>query len=280
MSLEVNGEVLVSDLGADKIWRLVNDGAPGNFKIQGQINIDAGAGPRHMAILDNLLFTVHEKTSTLTVQPIPQGPNGTTLPLIANVSIVPPNPPEGSQFAGAELLISTPSSKFPNPLIYVSNRNIGNVTDPKGDTIAIFEFKNNSGDPGASNINAVSNSVNNNGNQKRHEDVKRECQQRCGAQHGLKESNRKYNGSHGMKKVYGKRAGGSLELVAQVFTGLQQIRSMNLGHVEDGGDEFLVASGFVGTGGVVMFQRVDGGRNLQEVARNTDVATRTSFVFV
>ncbi|GLB40956.1 putative lactonase, 7-bladed beta-propeller [Lyophyllum shimeji] len=64
MSLEYNGEVFVPDLGADKIWRLVNDGAPGKFKIQGQIDIDAGAGPRHIAIQDNILFTLHEFTST------------------------------------------------------------------------------------------------------------------------------------------------------------------------------------------------------------------------
>ncbi len=50
MSLEHNGEVFVPDLGADKIWRIVNDGAPGKFKVQGQIDIDAGAGPRHIAI--------------------------------------------------------------------------------------------------------------------------------------------------------------------------------------------------------------------------------------
>lgn len=50
MSLEHNGEVFVSDLGADKVWRLARDGPPGHFKVQGQIDIDAGSGPRHMAI--------------------------------------------------------------------------------------------------------------------------------------------------------------------------------------------------------------------------------------
>jgi len=66
MSLEFNGEVFVPDLvrrqyclilryltteqGADKIWRLVNDGAPGKFRVQGQIDVDAGSGPRHIAI--------------------------------------------------------------------------------------------------------------------------------------------------------------------------------------------------------------------------------------
>ena len=63
VSLEYNGEVLVSDLflffwigaslilsqvaelffrGVDKIWRLVKDGAPGKLKVQGQIDVVPG----------------------------------------------------------------------------------------------------------------------------------------------------------------------------------------------------------------------------------------------
>jgi hypothetical protein len=49
-SLEFNGEIFVPDLGADKIWRIVNDGAPGKFKVQGQIDIAPGNGPRHVAV--------------------------------------------------------------------------------------------------------------------------------------------------------------------------------------------------------------------------------------
>lgn len=73
-------------------------------------------------------------------------------------------------------------------------------------------------------------------------------------------------------------AGPQLVLKAQVFTGLQQIRSMSLGRVDDGGDEFLIAGANV-EGGVVVFQRVDEGRGLEEVARNTELESRTSFVF-
>ncbi|KAG5653209.1 hypothetical protein H0H81_001760 [Sphagnurus paluster] len=241
MSLEYNDEVFVPDLGANKIWRLARDGPPGNFKVHGQIDVDAGSGPRHIAIHDNILFTVHELTSTLTAQPIPQGPNGTTLPLIANVSVVPPHTLNGSFFA-AELLISTPTAQFPDPLIYVSNRNLGPQFDPRGDTIAIFEFRN--GTTGGS----------------------VECPSRS---------------SKRMVKRHHRRQAdaGSLVLVAQVFTGLKQIRSMNLGPVGNGGDEFLIAGANV-DGGVVVFRRVDGGRNLTVVARNEEIANRTSFVFV
>jgi len=72
---------------------------------------------------------------------------------------------------------------------------------------------------------------------------------------------------------------GSLVLLTHVFTGLKQIRSMAIGPVRDGADEFLVAGGNV-EGGVVVYQRVEGGRNLTEVARNVDLPSRTSFVFL
>ena len=143
-------------------------------------------------------------------------------PILAEASIVPPDPPFGSQFAAAEILIPPTTPQFPTPLIYVSNRNIGPGKDPRGDTIAIFE----------------------------HVVDSESC------------------------------TSSQLNLVAQVFTGLDQIRGMQFGRVEDGGVEFLVASGFAGSGGVVVFKRTDGGRNLVEVARNMDVLTRTSFVWV
>ncbi|KAJ7678065.1 Lactonase, 7-bladed beta-propeller-domain-containing protein [Mycena polygramma] len=67
-----------------------------------------------------------------------------------------------------------------------------------------------------------------------------------------------------------------LQLVTQVFTGLDQIRGMQFG---GDNDEYLIAGGVAGTAGVVIYQRVDGGRNLTEVVRNTDIPTRTSFVW-
>ncbi|KAL0958798.1 hypothetical protein HGRIS_014118 [Hohenbuehelia grisea] len=278
MSLEFNGEVFVPDLGADKIWRLANTGTPGSFKVQGQIDIDAGAGPRHIAIqgqeshdllflslpdpnlADNILFTLHEKTSALTAQQIPQGPNGTTFPLLANVSIVPPDQPEGSQFAAAELIISPVTEKFPTPLIYASNRNIGNVTDPRGDSIAIFEFKNGTEVDDASSTSATTGTAD----------------PECPSASGLTKRMRRLH----RRVAAAKRAGPTLELVAQVFTGVDQIRGMALGRADDGGDEFIIVGANVGEKGVAVFRRVDGGRNLEEVARNTDVATRSSFVFL
>jgi len=282
MSLEVGDEILVPDLGGDKIWRIGRNGEPGNFKVQGQIDIDAGAGPRHIAVQDNILFTIHEKTSTLTAQAIPAGPNGTTNPLIANVSIIPDDALAGSVFAAAEILISTPTEKFPNPLIYVSNRNISpNVTDERGDTIAIFEFV--KGGAAASTPE----------NTKRM--IRRRFRHRFGA-NPIRGGNRGASSSaageasatvsdvpeasaSAAPEDGAAEVTGELRLLAQSFTGLQQIRSMSLGRVDDGGDEFLIA-GANTLGGVAVFQRVDGGRNLTLVTRNTDLENRTSFVFV
>ena len=67
-----------------------------------------------------------------------------------------------------------------------------------------------------------------------------------------------------------------LKLVAQVYTSLEQIRGMQFGGEND---EFLIASGVVGTGGVVVFKRTEGGTNLVEVVRNTDIPNRTSFLW-
>jgi len=86
---------------------------------------------------ENQLYTIHELASTLTLQDFPAYPNYST-PLIANVSTVPSDPPAGSSFAAAEVLIPLPTAEYPIPYIYASNRNIG-VQDPRGDTIAIFE---------------------------------------------------------------------------------------------------------------------------------------------
>lgn len=49
---------------------------------------------------------------------------------------------------------------------------------------------------------------------------------------------------------------------------------------ERGGDEYLITSGFAGTAGVLMYRRTEGGRNLELVARNLDIPTRTSFVWL
>jgi len=211
---EFGKEILVPDLGADKVWRLGEDGGPGNWKIQGAIDQPKGSGPRHAVIQNNTLFTLHELDNTLTAQSIGPAPDGPSVTL-ATVNITPTdNVPAGAKFAAAELLMPPPSENFPVSFLYASNRNTG-TPDVRGDTIAIFQFN-----PGR-----------------------------------------------------GRKAG--FKLVNQVYTGLQQVRAMTFS--DDG--EFLVA-GAAQSGGVKVFQRVDGGAGLNEVAGNTEIDTRTSFVWV
>ena len=70
-----------------------------------------------------------------------------------------------------------------------------------------------------------------------------------------------------------------LVLVKQVFTGLNQIRGMQFGE-QRGGEAFLVAGGVAGDAGIVVLKRVDQGRDLEVVARNREVPTRTTFVWL
>ncbi|KAI0371947.1 putative isomerase YbhE [Pilatotrama ljubarskyi] len=69
-----------------------------------------------------------------------------------------------------------------------------------------------------------------------------------------------------------------LAFVKHVFTGLDQIRGMEL----SGGSEnaFLVAGGVAGDAGVVVLKRTQGGADLEIVATNRDVPTRSSFVWL
>ncbi|EJD08471.1 putative isomerase YbhE [Fomitiporia mediterranea MF3/22] len=139
MAVEHGDEVLVPDLGADKIWRLVKQSpdTPGQWKIQGLIEQPSGSGPRHIALADGYLYTLHELASTLTTQLLPAEPNSTST-LINNVSIVPPNPPAGAAFAAGEILIPTVSDTFNGSFVYTSNRNTG-TQDSRGDAITIFK---------------------------------------------------------------------------------------------------------------------------------------------
>lgn len=137
-------ELLIPDLGADKVWRLVK----GDFgwEVKGAIEYPAGSGPRHILIhgmvsnnlakileidehdADDILYTVLELSNELAVHkfaPLPEVPA-----LITKLStFVVGSPPDPAMLA-AEILLS-PGKQ----LVYVSNRN-----DPseEGDTIAVY----------------------------------------------------------------------------------------------------------------------------------------------
>ncbi|KAI0646305.1 putative isomerase YbhE [Trametes meyenii] len=216
MALEVGKEVLVPDLGADTIWRLTSEGAPGQYKIQGQIDQPQGSGPRHIVVRGDQVYTLHELSSTLTQQAIPATPASPgPAPLIANFSIIPPGLPAGAAMAAGEILLvegsNSTASNFTQPFIYASNRNTG-VQDPRGDAIAIYAVE------------------------------------------------------------------PELKFVKHVFTGIDQIRGMEFSGGED--NEFLVASGVAGSAGVLVLKRTQGGADLEIVASNTEIPTRSSFVWL
>lgn len=211
MAYEYGKELFIPDLGADTIYRLIEDGSPGNWKIHASVMQPVNSGPRHMTIYNRILYTIHELSSTLTSQHIPILPANSSC-LISNSSILPLGLPQGASMAAAEILIPPPSKSFPGSYIYVSNRNVG-VQDPRGDSIAIFSF---------------------------HPET------------------------------------GKVKLVNQIFTGLDQIRGMEFGGEND---RYLIAAGVVGTGGVVIYERVDGGGSMNEVVRNTVIPTATSFIW-
>jgi hypothetical protein len=71
-------------------------------------------------------------------------------------------------------------------------------------------------------------------------------------------------------------AGDSLELVAEVRTGLKHLRGMVFGGADD---KWLVAGGVHG-GGVKVFERIDGGKGLKVVAENGGIEAPTGFLWV
>lgn len=180
---------------------------------------------------------------------------------------MPPGAPPNAQFAAAEIILTAGTGaageKFPGTLIYVSNRNIAAdaaARDVRGDSIAVFEWT-------GVDTNANT-SVNTEPACTRRATNSKKRMLRHAAWHRRQDT-----------PVPSPASSSPLALVTQVFTNLTQIRSMAIGRADDGGDEFLVAGANV-EGGVVVYRRVDGGKGLEEVVRNSELENRTSFVFV
>ncbi|CAE7135937.1 unnamed protein product [Rhizoctonia solani] len=197
MALEYGDEILIPDLGADKIWRLKQStatqaGVP-NWAVQGFVSQVQGSGPRHIAVSGGILYTLNEVKSTLVSQTLPPLGSSEQPKTVSSVSIVPAGA-DSSTFGAAELILDEKRG-----LLYASNRNLAQTPDPRGDTIAIFSFDKT----------------------------------------------------------------GNLTLVNQVFTGLNQIRAMSQG----GDDTEYIAAGGLRGGGLVVYEKINNGRDLQQRAR-------------
>ncbi|KAK1231937.1 hypothetical protein PQX77_004930 [Marasmius sp. AFHP31] len=205
---EETREVLVPNLGADRVHRFKRE-ADG-WKAAGEIEYHPGGGPRHIAIHDGILYTVLELTSQVTKHQLSSLPKEPVLLSTASTLSQPPS--GGAAAAGmlaAEIAIPKPTSTYPTPYVYISNRN---DPSPEGDTIAIFEAS----------------------------------------------------------------TSDKLELISEVRTGLKHVRGMVFGGPED---QWVIAGGANG-GGVRVFERNDGGKNLKLVARNEEVEAPTGFLWL
>ncbi|CAE7131687.1 unnamed protein product [Rhizoctonia solani] len=140
--VEYGSEYLVPDLGVDKVWRLTKTSS-GALVNSGYIQQPAGSGPRHIVIKGTTLYTLHELSSTLTQQTIPQLGSTTQPPVTASVSIAPPDSPNPSALSAAELLLSPVSSAFPTQYLYATNRGDSSdavaIVDISGNTIKIIK---------------------------------------------------------------------------------------------------------------------------------------------
>ncbi|KAH7087938.1 3-carboxy-cis,cis-mucoante lactonizing enzyme [Auriculariales sp. MPI-PUGE-AT-0066] len=70
-------EVLVPDLGSDKIWRLAKAPGEAEWNIVGFVAFPRGSGPRHAAFVDGVLYTVLELSNELSAHqfpPLPEEP--------------------------------------------------------------------------------------------------------------------------------------------------------------------------------------------------------------
>lgn len=124
-------ELLVPDLGSDKVWRFTK-GDDGSWSIHDHISYKAGDGPRHVALYDNHIFTALELSNSVAKHQLHSLPLGA-----AYVASAPTlsHPTPSPDMLVAEILIPPPNASYPTPYVYVSNRN---DPSPEGDTIAIF----------------------------------------------------------------------------------------------------------------------------------------------
>lgn len=146
-------ELLVPDLGADKVWRLTkaNDGS---WQSIGHIEYEAGSGPRHVAFhgekrmipftaeVDSMifsggdLFTLLELSSKIVRHrfPLSGSPSFVTS---TNTMLRPP--PTPNKMLAAEVLIPATNLTYSTPYLYLSNRN---DPSPDGDIISVFAIEN------------------------------------------------------------------------------------------------------------------------------------------
>ncbi|KAL5531884.1 hypothetical protein ACEPAF_5447 [Sanghuangporus sanghuang] len=189
-------EILVPDLGSDKVWRLYKN-AEGKWEKKNEItyNQHLGGGPRHVVVHESKLYTLLELAKKITVHDFRTSTSNP--PLLAEAVLPAPDDLKPLTMLAAEILCPPPNPIFPDAYIYVSNRN---DPRPHGDLISIFSV---------------------------HKDGQM-----------------------------------VLERIGDVPTGLAHVR----GFLFFGPDDRYVVVGGANGGGVKVFERIDRGRSMREVA--------------
>ncbi|KAK6984951.1 isomerase YbhE [Favolaschia claudopus] len=139
MAVEHGKEILVPDLVRCRqslaYRQLV---LPGEFGIHGFIQQPLGSGPRHMRVLNNFMYVLHETANLLTKQAYPILPQRhLPIPRLGQH-----RPHRRSFQLHLRCSGTTPLSALavvPASYLYASNRQIAGTLDPRGDSIAIYD---------------------------------------------------------------------------------------------------------------------------------------------
>ncbi|QRV85156.1 lactonase, 7-bladed beta-propeller [Ceratobasidium sp. AG-Ba] len=141
-AIQYGSEYLIPDLGSDKIWRLTKTSS-GALQNSGYIQQPLGSGPRHGVISGNTLYTIHELSNTLIQQTIPSLGSTVNAPIIANISILPPDTTNPNAHTAAEIILSPVTSAFPKQYIYATNRGDSSdaitIIDPANNTLKVVK---------------------------------------------------------------------------------------------------------------------------------------------
>jgi len=131
-------EVIIPDLGADKLWRLGKEGS--EWAIKDKVDMPTGGGPRHAVVVGDKLFTLLELSNHITSHEFPPLPEAAVLlQKVATLSDPPSDPTRiDPPPLSAEILGPPVTDDYATPYLYVTNRN---DPSPEGDILSVFAME-------------------------------------------------------------------------------------------------------------------------------------------
>ncbi|KAH7100084.1 putative isomerase YbhE [Auriculariales sp. MPI-PUGE-AT-0066] len=252
--VEYQNEVLISDLGTDKVWRLTKD-ASGAYQVAGQVDQAPGSGPRHIAAKDGKLFVLHELDNSLSYYTLPELPAAKPLSAkfrklrrrcTASTTTIPPTETSTPENPSSSSTSSTPTSTEPESPTMAPP---GPVTPQPGDDSGpalVGNFSVLPTDPPAGAVWGAGELL-----------LTQDGQY-------LYASNRNIGTTDERGDPIAIFSVDPFALVDHVYTGVTHIRGMMIGGPND---EYLIAAG-MNAGGIVIYERGTDG-NLKELDRYT-----------